>query len=585
MQKLFARKITVLALCVFVLSAVGGAWGNMAGSPATGPLATRPSIKGNAVIIGDHPLSATAAFKILEKGGNAFDAAVAMAATMSLVYPSMNDFFGGDAMIIVYSAKDKKVITYNGSGWAPEAATMDRYIEAGGIPEMGILSVEIPGSFGGWMKLLQDYGTLPLKEILAPSIHLAENGFEMPNIMAYYLNNQAVLKNLNEAANMIYQPDGKTVQAGDMVCNKNYAKTLKSIMNKDYKEAEDYFYRGPIAEAIVAYSQSVGGLLSLKDFQDFQAEKVDAVSTDYRGVDVFACPPNSQGMVLLEALNILEGYDLKALGHNSAQYIDLLMQACNLALEDRNRYLGDPRFVDNPMGLITKEYAKVRREKDMTPGKPMGDELVKGNPSEFNDVYYGKTGDTTFMAIADAEGNIVACTTSLCGAYGSGMMVPGAGIMLNNRMTYFFLEDTYPNYLQPRKRTMQTITPSIALKEGKPYLAFGTPGADVQEQAKLQVFLNTVEFGMDPQIAVEAPRAQSRHPMGLKSHLSYPRTLQVEGRVPRDARDELEKMGYTLQTKADWEYLGYMGMIVIDAESGRKKAGADPRSDSMAIGW
>lgn len=585
MKKGLKLVFSIFAMLALLLCIAAPTWSNMAGNPPSGPITTRPSIKGNSVIIGDHPLSAATGFKILEKGGNAFDAAVGMAATMSLVYPAMNDFFGGDAMIIVYSAKDKKVITYNGSGWAPEAATMDRYFDEGGIPEMGILSVEVPGSFGGWMKLLQDYGTLPLRDILAPAIHVAENGFELPNIAAYYLSNENIFKNFNDEANSIYRVEGALLKAGDMVYNKNYATTLKSVSGLGYKEAEDYFYRGPIAEKIVACSKAAGGLLELKDFADFRAEKIDAVSTDYRGVDVYACPPNSQGMALLEALNILEGYDLKSLGHNSAEYIDLLMQACNLALEDRNRYLGDPRFVQNPMGLITKEYAKVRREKDMTPGKPMPDELVKGDPSEFNDVYYGKTGDTTFMAAVDAEGNIVACTTSLCGAYGSGVVVPETGIMLNNRMTYFFLDDQFPNHLQPRKRTMQTITPSIALKNGAPFLAFGTPGADVQEQAKLQVFLNVVEFGMDPQIAVEAARVQSRHPMGLKSHASYPRTLQAEKRVPQEAQDGLKKMGYTLQTKADWEYIGYMGMVVLDPVSGRKKAGADPRSDCTAIGW
>lgn len=575
-----AKRIAFLLTLVFALLYASQSLATMIMHPAT----TRPSVKGNSVVIGDHPLSAATAFKILEKGGNAFDAAVAMAATMSLVYPTMNDFLGGDAMIIVYSAKDKKVFTYNGSGWAPDAATIDYYVDKGGIPEMGILSVEVPGSFSGWMRLLQDYGTLPLKEIFAPAIHLADNGFELADLMAGHLNNENVNKNFNDAARAIYFKNGKPIQTDGIVYNKDYAKTLTILGKMGYKKADDYFYRGPIAKQIVAYSESLGGLHSLKDFADFKAEKTDAISTNYRGVDVYACPPNSQGMVLLEALNILEGYNLKAMGHNSAQYIDILMQALNLALEDRNSYLGDPRFVKNPMGLLTKEYAKVRRDNDMTPGRPMADELKKGDPSEFNDIYYGKTGDTTFMAVADKEGNIVACTTSLCGAYGSGIVVPGIGAMLNNRMTYFFLDETFPNYLQPRKRTMQTITPSIALKNGKPYLAFGTPGADVQEQAKIQVFLNIVEFGMDPQLAVESPRSQSRHPMGLKSHMSYPRTLQIEKRVSENVRKELENMGYIIQSKQDWEYIGYMGCIEIGTD-GRKYGGSDPRSDCTAIGW
>lgn len=576
------KKIAFFLMFALVLFSAGSSRADMLSNPQT----TRTTIAGSSVVIGDHPFSATAGFKILEKGGNAFDAAVAMAATMSLVYAPMNDFFGGDAMIIVYSARDNKVFTYNGSGWAPEAATIDYYIDKGGIPDNGILSVQIPGSFGGWMKLLQDYGTLPLKDILAPAIHVANNGYELPVRFTSTLANPDTTKIFNDATRDIYFRNGKPLRGGDMVYNKDYGKLLSTISKMSYKQAEDYCYRGPIAKRIVDYTRSQGGILSLKDFADFKAEKVDAMSVNYRGVDVYACPPNSQGMVLLEALNILEGYDLKAMGHNSAQYIDVLAQALNLALEDRNRYLGDPRFVKNPMGLISKEYAKARRENDMTPGKPMADNLKKGTPAEYSDVYYGKSGDTTFMAVADKFGNIVACTTSICNGFGSGITVPGTGILLNNRMTYFFLDEDYPNYLQPHKRTMQTITPSIALKDGKPYLVFGTPGADVQEQSKLQVFLNMVEWDMDPQVAVEVPRVQTLHPMGLINayRVPHPRTLQIEKRVPESTRQELEKMGYTIRSTTDWEYIGFMGCMEIRPD-GRKYAGADPRSDRTAIGW
>ena len=575
------RKSWILTAFVLVLCVVSqAAWATTTVAPFT----TRLPIRGKAVVAGDYPLSAMTAFKILEKGGNAFDAAVGMAATMGLVNQAMNDFFGGDAMILVYSAKDKKLTTYNGTGWAPQAATIDRYIEANGIPKTGILSVQVPGSFAGWMLLLQDHGTLPLKDILEPAIHIAENGFEIPARNATMID----LKTFNDAAKAIYADGEEAVKPDTLLFNKDYAGVLKSISDKSYKDAEDYFYRGPLAKRIVGYSKSVGGLLELKDFEEFRAEKQEPVTTNYRGIDVYACPPNSQGMVLLEALNIVEGYDLKKMGHNSAEYIDVLVQALNLALEDRNQYLGDPRFVKNPMPLIGKEYAKERREKDIHPGKAMDGDLVKGDTSKFGDIYYGKDGsnDTTFMAVADAEGNIVACTTSICNVFGSGCVVPGTGIMLNNRMNYFFLDEKYPNRLEPRKRTMQTITPSIALKDDKPWLVFGTPGADVQEQAKLQVFLNVVEFGMDPQLAVEVPRVQSRHPMGLMVHNTYPRTIQVEGRISEEVRNTLsEKMNYVVQSKTPWEYIGLMAVIVIDPDTGRKAVGADPRGGNIGIGW
>lgn len=547
------------------------------------PVTTRAPAVGRVMVAGDFPQSATAAFKILEKGGNAFDAAVGMVATMSVVNQTMNDFFGGDAMIIVYSAKEKKLFTYNGSGWSPEAATIDFYIDKGGMPPAGMLTVQVPGSFSGWMMLLQDYGTLPLKDILAPAIYIADNGYPLESRSA-----KAKKDRLNEEALKVYAPGGVPLKSGEIAYNKNFAATLKQIENMDYKEAEDYFYRGPLAKKIVEFSKANGGLLSEKDFADFKAEKTTPLSTNYKGLDVFVCPPNSQGMVLLEALNIVEGYDLKAMGHNSAQYVDVLVQALNLSLEDRNRHMGDPRFVKIPVGMISKEYAKQRREKDMHPGKPMGDNLVPGKPADFEAAYKKERGgDTTFMAVADAEGNIVACTTSICDSFGSGLMVPELGIMLNNRMTYFLLDEEYPNHLKPHKRTIQTITPSIVMKDEKPCLVFGTPGGDLQEQSKLQTFLNIVEFGMTPQQAVEAPRFQSRHPMGLLSsyRATFPRTIGMEGRIPEAVRDELTKMNYVVESKYGWDYRGYMGVIKIDPETGWKEAGVDPRGWNTAIGW
>ncbi len=565
------------------------AWAPSSGAPmCRTPFTTRFPVRGRYVVIGDNQYSAAAGFKILARGGNAFDAAVGMAAVMGITYPTMNDLFGGDAMIIVYSAKDKKVITYNGSGWAPRKATIDAYIDQGGIPENGILSVEVPGSFSGWMQLLQDYGSMKLSEIFEPAVDLAENGHTFSQIQANLGKN--FYKHMNDAAKAVYGKNGELAKYGDVVRNPDYAKLLRRLgkFGTKYGKAEDYVYRGPVADAIVKLSHELGGLIEKDDLAEFHAEKVDAHSTNFRGIDVYVCPPNSQGWTLLEALNLLEPYDLKKMGHNSAAYIDVLAQALNLALEDRNHHLADERFHKNPVSMIRKAYAADRR-KDMHPGRAMTGELKTGSPDDpakYGDVYYGRQGDTTFMAVADAEGNVVACTTSQCGAFGSCLMVPGYGFILNNRMPYFFLEETLANYLEPRKRTVQTITPSIALKDGRPYLAFGTPGADVQEQAKLQVFLNYAVFGMNPQEAVEAPRFQSRHPMGIKSHASYPATLQVEGRVPQSVRDELStKYGYTIQSKFDWEYIGLMGAIGFDDENDRRIAGSDPRADAVAYGW
>lgn len=559
------------------------------------PFTTRYATHGKYMIIGDTQYSAAAGFKILDRGGNAFDAAVGMAAVMGITFPGMNDFFGGDAMIIIYSAKDNKLITYNGSGWAPKKATIDAYIDAGvtGIPDHGILSVEIPGSFSGWMTLLRDYGTMKLGDILEPAMDLADNGYFLAQVPS-----ANVWKNMNDEAKLIYgavEAERKTF--GSQLKNPHYAQLLREVADaagkggdlKDgYAAAEDYFYRGPIAKEIAAFSKESGGFIEYEDLADFRAEKTEPHSTSFRGIDVYVCPPNSQGWVLLEALNLIEGYDLEGMGYNSAAYIDVIAQALNLALQDRNHFMADPRFHKNPMAMIGKKYAEERR-KDMHPGSAMDGELTVGSPTDadkFGDVTYGTQGDTTFMAVADAEGNIVACTTSLCTAFGSALMVPNRGFMLNSRMSYFFLDKDLANFLEPRKRTIQTITPSIAMKDGKPFLAFGTPGADVQEQAKIQVFLNSALWGMDPQAAVEAPRFQSRHPMGIMGHATYPKTIQVEGRVPEEVRKELaEKYGYVVQTSGGWEYIGLMGAIGFDYKNGFLLGGADPRSHATAYGW
>ncbi len=553
------------------------------GATVRSPFTTRYPARGRFVVVGDNQYSAAAGFKILDRGGNAFDAAAAMAAATGLAYPTMNDFFGGDAMIIVYSAKDKKVITYNGCGWAPKKATIEKYVELGGIPNQGILSVEIPGSFSGWMQALRDYGTMKLADIFEPAVTMAEQGYALSQLMAK--RGKVTFKHLNDEARKVFARDGKMADYGTRIVNPEVAALMRELGAMSYEEAEDYFYRGPIAREIAEFSKKLGGLIEYEDLAEFRAEKVAADSTNFRGVDVFVCPPNSQGWALLESLNLLEPFDLKQMGHNSAAYLDTIAQALNLALADRNKHMADGRFHKNPRAMIEKPYAQERR-KDMTPGAALDGELSTGDPEKFTDVTYGKAGDTTFFAVADAEGNVVACTTSICNVFGSCLMVPGRGFILNNRLTYFFLDEELPNYLEPRKRTVQTITPSIALKDGRPYLAFGTPGADVQEQAKLQVFLNYAVFGMDPQQAVEAPRLCSRHPMGIFSHASYPRTIQVEGRVSQAVRDELkEKYGYVVQTKGDWEYVGYMGAIGFDETNGFRVAGSDPRSDAVAYGF
>lgn len=543
----------------------------------------RPPITGReAIVVSNQPLATVSGFKILEQGGNAIDAAVAVAASLSVVEPYLSNICGGDAFIIIYLAKENKVLVVNASGPAPQKATIDFYLNSkeGTIPSSGILSVEIPGAFSGWVKALKNYGTMMPAQVFQPAIELAEKGF----VLSPYNESQisSGMKKFNDKAKEVYAPKGTPLLLGELCVNKNFAETLKKLGDAGWG-AEDLFYRGEFAKKIVEFSEKEGGILAEKDFADFQAEIVDPLMVNYHGYEVYVSPPQCQGIVLMEALNILEPFDLKSLGHNSPEYLNLLIEALNLGFEDRNKYVGDPRFVPPiPLkGLLSKEYAAERRAL-IQPGKTLADKI----PSVINPKDYEKDGNTTFFAVVDKDRNVVACTTSILDSWGSGLMAGDTGIFLNNRMNYFWLDPEHPNALEPGKRTFQTITPSIALKDGKPFMAFGTPGADVQEQTKLQIFFNVVLFGMNPQAAIEAPRFQSFNlPSASLPHSASPGKVGIEGRMGEETAEALRKMGYEIDLYTPWKYMGCAGMILINPENGNLLAGADPRREGYAIGW
>ncbi len=547
---------------------------------------TRPAVSGKSIVGASHPRAAMAGFKILEQGGTAFDAAVAIAGVQSIVDPSATQILGGDAEIMVYSAKDQKIHVYNGTGWAPEAATLDYYLEIGGIPQTGPLSIEVPGAWAGWMLMLEENGTLPLSQILAPVIETASENFvdQTGTGMDHkYLQNAIKGGTANKTLSDLYtKDDGSFYQIGDVFSNPDFVNTLKKLVaasengktiRDGYRLAEDYFYRGPIAETIVKWSEENGGLFTYEDFSEFRAEKQEPWSTNYRGYDVYVCPPNSQGPTLLEALNMVENYDLSDYEHNSAEYVDLIVQVLNLAMLDRNNNLGDPRFIDNPKELISKEYAK-ERIKDITLGLPMED-IPEGMK------WTGYEGDTTFFYVADKYGNVVTSTHSICNFWGSACVAGDTGIVLNNRMIYFSLYPEMPNVMAPRKRTLQTITPTIALKDGKPAFVVGTPGGDGQEQEKLQIILNAIDYGMtNPQVAIEASRFKTSHPAGLMNQNQFPKTITVESGMSPETVMALEDMGYTVQ-------IGMAGMSIGHARfiDEYKWGGYDPRIYGYAVAW
>jgi len=543
----------------------------------------RPPITGrNYIVESNHPLATMAGQKILEAGGNAMDAAVAVASALTAAEPSLSNVFGGDAFVMLYSAKENKVTVMNASGWAPTGATFDYYFAKGGMGT-GIDTFEIPGAFSGWMQIMQRYGTMKLSEVFAPAIELCENGVTVTPFNNMML--QSAVKKFNQEAKDIFTKDGLPLPIGSVVYQKNLAKTFKDVASAGSPVAAERKYYLEYGRKIADFSKGLGGLHTPADFADFQAEFVEPLTTNFKGIDVYACPPGCQGIVLIEALNILEPIDLKSLGHNSAKYLNYLMEALNLGFADRNKYIGDPRFVQIPIkGLTSKEYAAKLREQ-IKPGT-VNKALVGGsfNPEKYNEPLLG---NTTFFSIVDKDRNVVACTTSILDGFGSGLVAGDTGILLNNRMAYFWLDPDHPNVVAPRKRTFQTITPSIALKDGKPYMTFGTPGADVQEQTKLQLFFNAVLFGMNPQRAIEMPRIMSvAFPNASYPHTAQPGTIQVEGRLPVEVSKELASDGYTVKSLTDWSMsLGGAGMLIIDPETNSLWGGVDPRREGYVMGW
>ncbi|MST55419.1 hypothetical protein FYJ74_05145 [Pyramidobacter sp. SM-530-WT-4B] len=573
-----------------VLAAVALGLGVWAGSASANLMykQTRPTISGRAVAHAGSPAAALAGMKILQAGGTAFDAALAMAAAQSYSEVMMCHIFGGDLQLIGYSAKDKKVFSFNGTGWAPNKAKeqLERDAE---IPAKGIFSMHIPGEWSGWMTFLAKYGTMPLKDILAPVVDMAENGIIVDDFLANMIEKNA--GPMNDQAKAVFFPNGKALKAGDVYVNKDYADLMKTMgevaakaaegktLADGFKAADDYFYRGPVAEEIVKWNNENGGDFSIEDFNEFHAEETTPITTNYRGIDVYCTPPNSQGTVLIETLNMLENYDLKAMGHNSKDYINVLTQVLQIAINHRNRFSADPRFHKFPAALLTKEFAKeMTKQIDMNKAV---DEIPLGDQKYFVD-YEKKGPDTTHMFVCDAEGNIVAVTHSINHFFGSSMMVHG--IMMNDRRIQYSPDMDLPNALAPHKRTVQTITPSIALKDGEPYMAFGTPNADRQEQTKVQGFLNVVEFGMRPQAAVETPRiatdaagdtaSLNKYPKQISYMVNYP--TQVDPKV----LDELQAMGYKMVPVTN---TGSLGLGV--RENGFWSVGADPTRNAYTFAW
>jgi len=518
-----------------------------------------PVLARNGMIATSQPLAAAAGLRILQEGGNAVDAALAAAAVLNVVEPMMTGI-GGDVFAIVYWSRSGELVGLNASGRSPYAMNLD-YLRRKGyarMPVRGVDTITVPGAVDGWLALRDRFGSMPLSRILQPAIDYAENGFPVSEIIANQWSEEADLLSGDPWARQTYLPDGRAPRHGEIAYNKNLARTLGKIVSG----GRSAFYEGAIAEKIVAAIRDQGGVMTARDLAEHRSEWVSPLSIRYKGYDVYELPPNGQGIAALEMLNILEGYDLRKWGHNSAEYLHHLTEAKKLAFADRNRYVTDPSFASIPIEtLLSKEYAAARR-KLIDPEKAMR-EYPPGQSEK---------SDTIYLTVVDKERNAVSFINSLFSAFGSGVVAGDAGICLQNRGSSFQMDATSWNRIEPHKRPLHTIIPAMVFSGGKPFLSFGVMGGDNQPQAHVQVFLNLVEFGMNVQEAGEASRV--RHTGGR---------LAVESGILPEVRRILDLRGHDLTTMTDG-FGGYQG-ILIDPETGVLMGGSDPRKDGCAMGW
>jgi gamma-glutamyltranspeptidase/glutathione hydrolase len=598
-----SKPITLAACALFVfVVAVSGVL------RAQSPLWPSVVMGTEAMIAAEHPLEALAARKALEAGGNAIDAAVATF-YMTTVVEHHQAGIGGDGFILAYLADRDEVVFINGTGPAPQLATREKYLELGGIPSAGPFASDVPGAVGGFDLALRTYGTMSYADLLQPAIKAARDGHPL-SFWAAGNHARAIDKLSPYPSSRILLKNGGPFEPGDLFVQTDLARSLETIAREGTKS----FYKGTIARRIDEFYREQGGLIRYDDLASYEAEEAAPIQTLYRGLDVYQSAPNSQGIVLLLALNILEGFDLAAMGHNSADYVHVVTEALKLAFADRNRYIADPRFVDMPVdALLSQDYGDVRRsliQLDRAiagvapPGDPVGGssvlsghEIAYETPSSSGQqarapVAFDDGGETSSFSIADRFGNLVSVTHSVNGGFGSGMVVDGLGFVLNNRMPYFSLEEEAVNVLVPGKRTRHTINPALAMKDGKPFLAWNTPGGDNQPQAMLQAFLAIVEFGMNVQQAVEAPTvtsssfAGSNYPQRARNQLALPQVLADH------VGDDLAARGHALQIgELQQPYrqaisgAGAVKMVMIDPETGVMFGGVSPAKDDYVVGW
>jgi gamma-glutamyltranspeptidase / glutathione hydrolase len=513
------------------------------------------------------PLASQTGLEILKRGGNAVDTAIAMAAVLNVTEPNMTGI-GGDAFMMVYSAKTKKLEALNASGRAPRALNLD-YFKSKNITQMpttGMETITVPGAFDGWVTLLEKHGTMKLADLLAPAIDYAENGFPlMERTVADWLPEVEKLKRTPASAST-YLINGDAPKPGDIFVQKNLARTLRTLA----KGGRDAYYRGEIARAIVDYCQKNGGFLTMEDFADHKATWVEPIATTYKGYTLNEFPPNNQGLTALLLLNILEGIDLKSMQNDPERYYHTLIEATKIAFSDRNRYIADPAFSKVPVKeLLSKDYATKRRAL-LDPNKAI-------DPPPYGEIRMGS--DTTYFTVVDKDRNAVSFINSIFNSFGSGIVAGDTGIMLHNRGTGFSLDANHPNRLEPGKRPFHTLIPAMVFKDGKLLMSYGVMGGDIQAQGHVQVLVNLIERGLNLQQAIDAPRVRyiSGRGVMMEEGLTEP---VIAGLLRRGHERVLPPPGVMHRT-----FMGGGQAIMIDPVTGALLGASDSRKDGLAIGY
>lgn len=556
------RKLTAAIFSISMILATGlpaGSQHPVGDKPSPGGGRTRSAVRAiNGMVATSQPLATAAGLRILQQGGNAIDAAVAAVAVLCVVEPMMVSP-GGDLFAIVWDANRKDLKALNASGRAPKSLSIDELKKRGltKMPEKGIHPVTVPGAVDGWGRLLERYGTMKLAQVLQPAIEYAERGFPVTDVIAHDWQEGLKYKDNPDFA-ATFLPGGQPPAPGQIFTNKNLGRSLRLIA----EQGTPVFYRGELAERIVNFAKREGGLHTRQDFENQTSNWIDPLSTTYRGYTVYELPPNTQGLVALEMLNILEGYDLRSLGHNTAEYLHLLVEAKKRAFLDRARHIADPAFYQAPLGqLLSKEYAAELR-KQIDP-KRVNDGGVSGPRG-------GE--DTVYLTVVDKDRNAISLIQSIFHNFGSGLVAGDTGIVLHNRGAGFSFDPNHPNKLEGGKRPFHTLVPAMVFRDGRPWLTFGVMGGDMQAQGHVQVLLNLIDFGMDVQRAGEVPRF--RH---------FEQGLALESAIGDGVRQALESKGHRLVSAAN-TFGGYQA-IMIDPVSGALFGGSDPRKDGCAIGY